>query len=262
VVFEFSSPPVAQGLVGELGYELVQPGRWETYRYAVRARFGPLDTGFDALRIVTPDRVDAASIGTVAVNGAAVTPDAVEAAADGLSLILPQRLGPGTAGDSALVELSFATRVYVHGTSLTGSVFDSQTPASLPQSIMPGDATDQLDTDNLQVEWELGGSLVGSVRVTANPFTPNGDGINDVVQIDYGLFQVDRAVPVVFTVYDLSGRQVYGLTRHQSSGPRAMRWDGTSRAGELVAPGLYVWQIKADTAADEYVASGTVALVY
>ena len=262
VAFEFSSPPVAQQLIGELGYDAVQPGHWEDFRYAIQARFGAQDTGFNAIRIVTPDQVDPASIRDLAVDGTAVSPDSVQMAADGFTLFLPAHVGPTSAGDSALVEMAFSTRIYVHGTSLSGSVFDSKTPAALAQSILPGDATEELNTDNLQVEWELGGSLVGSIQVFPNPFTPNGDGINDQVQIDYGLFQVDRAVPVSFTVYDLSGKAVYRLTGSESSGPRTIRWGGTNDAGELVVPGLYVWQIKADTAAGEYVESGTVALAY
>ena len=262
VVVEFSSPPVAQELVGELGYEAVRPGQWEQFRYALRARFGAADTGFDAVRIFTPDQVDSASIGGLAVNGTEVVPEAVEMAADGFTLILPEHVGPATAGDSALVQLAFATRVFVHGTNLLGSVFDSKAPVALAQSIQPGDATDQLDTDHLRVEWELGGSLVGSVQVSANPFTPNGDGVNDQARFDYGLFQVDRPVPVSFTVHDLAGRVMYRLTRDEGSGPRSVRWAGLDDSGKLVAPGLYVWQITVDTAVDEYVESGTVAVAY
>ena len=262
VAFEFSCPPVARELVGELGYDTIRPGQWEEFQYAIRARFGAADTGFDAIRVNTPDRVDPASIQGLALDGSAVAPDSVIVAPDGFTVFLPQHIGPASPGDSALVELAFAARVFVHGTNLSGSAFDSKTPEALPQAILPGDATDQLHTDNLQVEWALGGSLVGTARVFPNPFTPNGDGINDQVRVDYGLFQVDRAVPVYFTVYDLAGRAVYSRTRSETSGPRSVRWDATNEVGELVAPGLYVWQIRADTAADEYVESGTVAVVY
>ena len=223
---------------------------------------GPRIPGFNAVRIVTPDQVDAASIEALEVDGTAVVPDSVQLAADGFTLFLPEHLGPASAGDSTLVALTFATRVYVHGTTLSGSVFDSRRPEMLPQSILPGDATDALNTDDLQVEWQLGGSLLGSTTVSSNPFTPNGDGLNDQLQIDYGLFQVDKAVPVSFTVYDLTGRMVYQLTQSQDSGPQTMRWDGANDAGKRVPPGLYLWRITADTAAADYVQSGIVAVVY
>ena len=262
LIIEFSTPPVAQELVGEVGYGQVEPGSWEIFRYAIRARFGAEDTGFNAVQIVTPDQVDAASIEALEIDGTAVVPDSVQLAADGFTLFLPEHLGPASAGDSTLVTLTFATRVYVHGTVLSGSVFDSRRPEMLPQAILPGDATNALNTDGLQVEWQLGGSLLGSTTVSSNPFTPNGDGLNDQLQIDYGLFQVDRAVPVSFTVYDLTGRMVYQLTQSQDSGPQTMRWDGANNAGKRVPPGLYLWRITADTAAAEYVQSGTVAVVY
>ena len=262
VVIEFSSPPVAQELVGELGYGEVQPGRWEQFRYAILARFGPADTGFDAVRIVTPEEVDEASIHNLVVDGTAASPDSLHLAADGFTLFLPEHRGPSGGVDSTLVEISFATRLYVHGTNLSGSVFDSRTPEALAQGILPGDATAALDIDNLQVEWELGGALLGSAVAAPNPFTPNGDGVNDRVQIDYGLFQVDHAIPVTFTVYDLSGRAVYAVTRSEQSGPGSIRWEGTDGAGALVSPGLYVWQIKADTGAGEFVESGFVSVAY
>ena len=262
IVIELSSPPAAQELVGELGYEAVRPGQWAEFQFAVRARFGSTDAGFDAVRIVTPDRVDSISIGNPVVSGLELVPDAVRMEADGFALVLPEHVGPASAGDSALVELAFSTRIFVHGTYLLGSVFDSKAPGVLAQSILPGDATDQLDTNSLQVEWELGGSLLETLRVFPNPFTPNGDGVNDQVRIDYGLFQVDRAVPVSFTIFDLAGRAVYHRARDEGSGPRSVRWDGTNDGRRLVAPGLYVWQIRADTAADEFVESGTVAVVY
>ena len=262
VVVEFSSPPVAQELVGELGYDAVRPGRWEEFRYAIRARVGAADTGFDAVRMITPDRVDSASIGDLAVDGAPVVPDSLHVESDGFTLYLPEHIGPVGAGCDVLVEMHFATRVFAHGTSLSALVFDTRNPEALAQSILPGDASSEIDTDSAQVLWELGGSLLETSRVSPNPFTPNGDGINDNVRIDYGLFQVDRPVPVSFSVYDLAGRVVYSRTRSEASGPRSVRWHGTNHAGGLVSPGLYVWQIRADTAVDEFVESGTVAVAY
>ena len=262
VAIEFSSPPVAQELVGELGYDAVRPGRWEEFRYAIRARFAVDDTGFNALRIVTPDRADSTSIRDVRVNGTAVAPDSVHVAHDGFTVFLPVHVGPAMAPDGALVEMVFSARTYMHGTTLGGSVFDSNRPQALAQSIRPGDATEELDTDNLQVLWELGGSLLGSVSVAHNVFTPNGDGINDDMRIDYALFQVDRAVPVSFTVYDLTGRAVFGQSTSQSNGARTVRWDGLNDTGQLVAPGLYVWRLSADTDIEEYTETGIVAVVY
>ena len=69
-------------------------------------------------------------------------------------------------------------------------------------------------------------------------------------------------MPVSFTVYDLTGRMIYQLTRSQYSGPQTMRWDGANDAGKRVPPGLYLWRITADTAAADYVQSGIVAVVY
>jgi flagellar hook assembly protein FlgD len=82
------------------------------------------------------------------------------------------------------------------------------------------------------------------------------------MRIDYALFQVDRAVPVSFTVYDLTGRAVFGQSTSQSNGARTVRWDGLNDTGQLVAPGLYVWRLSADTDIEEYTETGIVAVVY
>ena len=83
---------MAQELVGEVGYDQVEPGSWETFRYAIRARFGAEDTGFNAVRIVTPDQVDAASIEALEIDGTAVIPDSVQLATDGFTLFSARAL--------------------------------------------------------------------------------------------------------------------------------------------------------------------------
>ncbi|MCD6530905.1 gliding motility-associated C-terminal domain-containing protein, partial [bacterium] len=94
-------------------------------------------------------------------------------------------------------------------------------------------------------------------RVHPNPFTPDGDGINEITVFDYpGMFS--RAGKL--EVFDIRGVKVY----EGEIGPVAgfddvasRRWDGTDTQGSPLAPGLYMYVIIVD---GEVVCSGTVVL--
>ena len=71
--------------------------------------------------------------------------------------------------------------------------------------------------------------------LSANPFSPNGDGINDDVRISFDLFLVLDQVDTTLDIYDISGRHIRTIeTIRSSAGNIALRWDGTDRNGRLV----------------------------
>ena len=91
--------------------------------------------------------------------------------------------------------------------------------------------------------------MISNFNLEPNPFTPNGDGINDVMTV---IFDVQRLlVPkaVNLEIYDLNGRRVRRTERQLSSGGYSHQWDGRNDAGQRVAPGLYILRIS--TEADE-----------
>ena len=65
-----------------------------------------------------------------------------------------------------------------------------------------------------------------------NIFTPNGDGVNDVLQPHY---DVTESEMVEFQVFDRWGNTVFRCTQHCA-------WDG-SVAGSLAQPGVYVYSL-------------------
>ena len=52
--------------------------------------------------------------------------------------------------------------------------------------------------------------LIGDLQVAPSVFSPNGDGINDRVQIRFALFKAVDATPSV-RIFDLAGREVAAL---------------------------------------------------
>ncbi|MDE2814828.1 MAG: gliding motility-associated C-terminal domain-containing protein, partial [Gemmatimonadota bacterium] len=83
--------------------------------------------------------------------------------------------------------------------------------------------------------------LIDALELTPNPFTPNGDGINDQVAIAYNILALTKAGAVAVRLYDLSGRLVHTLQQTAlSNGRYALTWDGRAAGGQLVPPGVYL----------------------
>ena len=103
------------------------------------------------------------------------------------------------------------------------------------------------------------GSLVGSFALEPNPFTPNGDGINDQLGLRYDIVAVTRAAKVQIQVFDLSGRLVHTIYegadlsgRYDRTSRPELSWDGRTQGGTVVPPGIYLIyiEVKGDSKAN------------
>lgn len=81
--------------------------------------------------------------------------------------------------------------------------------------------------------------------VVPRVFSPNGDGINDVV-----FFKVDnpRQTQVNGAVYDMSGAHVASLSPTPNNLPTAdsLYWNGRDENGSIVPSGPYIYRIDGD----------------
>ena len=146
-------------------------------------------------------------------------------------------------------------------TLFEGRVFDTTRPHEVRQRVIPGNAADEIESERISVTTSLSRSLVFSPEASPNPFTPNGDGINDVANISYKLLRVTSAVPVSIEVFDLAGRLVSRVYAENSPiGEYSHPWDGLDDSNELVPPGLYVYRIVADLQSRRETHSGTLAV--
>ena len=89
------------------------------------------------------------------------------------------------------------------------------------------------------------GDLLGAVEVSPNPFTPNGDGINDVVELVFPVFKVMGSKSLVLEVYGLDGGLAQRLEKPvaHAAGFQRLVWDGRDSSGRLVPPGLYICRV-------------------
>lgn len=79
-------------------------------------------------------------------------------------------------------------------------------------------------------------------------FTPQGDGVNDELSIQYTLFRVQQASEVQVGIYALDGRRVWqAQSEAQAAGRYTARWDGRNGSGQLVGPGIYLVRVEVET---------------
>ena len=259
VQFAVSIPPVASEALAEIVPVAVPPGQVTSFTYKLRPNFANDDLGFDSINIDTPGLV--ASVDQVRISGQEVEFELVLVDAAGFSVKIPRIDVQRT---DELIEVDFQAEVFKFGTVFSGRVYDSVQPQEVPQSITPGDADELVDSNRLSVDLSrFSERTIRSLKLNPPVFSPNADGINDVVRIEYDLLNLVGAVPVHAEVYDLSGYSVgIALDGLVASGRFRQVWDGRDRSGAVLPPGLYIVKLSVDTDKGEDVRQAVVSLAY
>ena len=152
-------------------------------------------------------------------------------------------------GSGPLVRLRFAAPIFVNGTTLEMAVRNTEggTAVDAPwQSIEPGDATSLVASNSLSIGVPFEGRTIDELNIEPNPFTPNGDGINDATEIRFSVFKITVPRQVRVRIYTLDGRPVWETTRMIESGRETIDWTGVDDRGVTVPPGLYICQVDLD----------------
>ena len=270
---EHTIPPVAQILVAEISelavprppgdVPIVTAGDFTTFAYDVVSQIEAADTGFDALRILTPQSTPVFRQFFTGEDGVEVTPDSVQADLGSLTIFFSsQRPETGIHRMRAV----FDAQIFVQGTSVEAEVFDSQAEdGGVPQRVQPGDANPEVLTNALRILTTAASAsqLVSSLAVSSPVFTPNGDGINDQVELIYSLLQLVKPVAVAVEIFDLAGRPVRTvLDAENTSGAYAVAWDGRDDQGQVVPPGLYLAVVQVHTERETLLRSSSIGVAY
>jgi len=148
-----------------------------------------------------------------------------------------------------LIRLRFASRIFLQGSNLKVAVRNGAS-GGVWQEASAEDVTEVAPGFGLEILAQGAGNVVEKMQVAPNPFTPNGDAINDQTTISFSLFRVHAARPVGVHIYSLDGRRVRTIERAVSGGAQQFSWDGRADDGALVAPGLYIAQVDVETDAE------------
>ena len=168
---------------------------------------------------------------------------------DSLWLRFPSSInGNLISGQHALVEVQFESQSFREGIEYSSYVRSSSGEEGVFQRVDTAakDATELVDSSTARVSlMALSDQLIQGVEI-GGVFTPNGDGINDELVVQFSLLKVLQERPLGVEFYDLSGRLVgrgLGAGLEGKVGLQEFRWNGRDASGALVPPGMYLCRI-------------------
>ena len=251
--FSASIPPPASEALGRV-QPLQAPALTPTlFTFYLEPHIAADDLGFDHLAISTTAQVQA--VEAVRVGGVDVAYTIAQHTAEGFEVALPRMDQQRT---SEQIEVDFRAEVFAYSTRFAGRIRDSTRPFEVAQSVTPK------ATNSLQVALlSLNEPLIGSLTPHPAVFTPNGDGRNDAVRIEYDLLYLVDAIQVELAVFDLAGREIRVIyAGPATSGRFAVEWDGRTPSGHLVPPGSYLVRLIAETDRGQQQRQRLVSVVY
>ena len=263
---EYSTEDIAASTArGRVEPNRVPMGVDTNFVYTLDVEIGTGDQGVKSLQIAVPGQAQLSpdiDLGTAVLAEWFSTQHL-------LTLIFAEPLQQSTQ-----LQIPFRTRSYAHLHRFRAFLFspDSENPLNVAPNQDEDPRTQRPHSWTL-VTTTVTGQVLEQVRANPPIFSPNGDGVNDATVIELVLSRVDVARPVSMRIFDLSGRTVARLRPPDLSAGTYLRlpgrerespgyWDGRDDRGNLVPPGLYLFQVEVELDAGEAVHSGHVAVVY
>ncbi|NKB66532.1 MAG: hypothetical protein GKR89_05685 [Candidatus Latescibacteria bacterium] len=237
VALEFGTP-LASRTQGEIHPTQVPPGQASLFTYFLRSTLSSSDGGFDRLELVSSAGVD---FRQMRVDGVVVSAR-LEILEDGIAVQLDTPVRR-----TSLVEIDFESTLFLNQTRFDAFLFNTGQDGQVRQRVDPGDATDQIDSQVNFVSLPNSGRLIGAMALSSPVFTPNGDGINDRLQLTFDLLKVLVPRPLDVSLHDLAGRLIRRLsTDRTTAGHIVLEWDGLDHNSGQVPPGLYMLRIEVE----------------
>ena len=269
LAFEYA-PLLAKNVVGELslldqpdppgGVVQIPTGVDTPFAYDVRAEFdAPGQGGFDAIEMDVPPNTQFVRL-EMGDPLATATPDSVVQRPDKLIVYFPSRRI--TEDTNVPLRVVFRAAVFYSSVYFTGNVLNVVGDL-LPQSITPGNANEEVSTNDFRV-LAAGASLdvLSSVQISPRAMTPNGDGAADQTTVSFNVAGSQDAF-ISVEVYDVSGMKVSTLRSGRGGAGRySERWDGTDGDGDLVPPGIYLVRVEVDVDAGVFERTQIVSVLY
>lgn len=246
------APLLAGQIVGEVariddprpvrGFTEAALGEMTDFSYDIRSFFASsTEPGFDAIRLRTGSQIAFRSL-EMGDPLVAVTPRQIITDDEEMVVHLPEKI---TRNENVPIRVILGTRVFILASTFEGEVFD-WAEAGLPQPIVDGDAIAEVSTNSLRVLAQAGRlpQPIQRLDFSTAVLTPNGDGVNDELAIQYVLYRLPDPVPVALSIYRLDGTRVARFAvGEQGAGTQQILWNGRDDRGTILAPGLYLVEI-------------------
>ena len=164
---------------------------------------------------------------------------------------------------AGLIELDFASTIYRQQMPFEAFLASGRGEQQIRQRVDVGDASEAVASDAIAVSLPVGAALIDGLALSAALVTPNGDGIGDLLRIEFALLNVLQPRLLHVALYDLSGRKVRVLhDQQQTAGPIALSWDGEDESGQLATPGNYILRVEVQGDAQTQEMTKVIALAY
>ncbi len=157
---------------------------------------------------------------------------------------------PAVVRRNHIVAIDMSTVIFGQGTALSASVGNTSSPGSWQRVDPDQQAVEEIHSGVLQILTPPGDPQVGGLQLSSAVVTPNGDGANDAIEVDFRVLRVDGESEVRTEVFDLSGRLLWEdvQLRTRASGSYQVEWGGVDETGSLLAPGVYLLRVAVDAA--------------
>ena len=228
----------------------VEPGALTNFSYRIWPQFVTGNRGFDLIRLDTRSHADSVRLW---IAGLPVNLDAsaVQITTDSVVIALPEVVRTDS------VEVRLNMRVNHSPTILSAVLGHTQSPG-LWQPVDPAGLRSTSIFFAELPEWDR---LIADLGVHPRVASPNGDGINDQVEIRFAV--LNPHTPPVVGVYALDGHlvaQLWGVPG--DDGRNLYIWSATDRAGNRAAPGLYLCRVQVDTQVGHDAATRVICVAY
>ena len=239
-----------QGAVGRIEPRQAVPNEDTRFTYMLWPQMETEDSGFDLLRFTVPSRIDAEDL-ELHIGSEAVPPARVEPQGDSLLVALPRIVTEDS------IRVDFTTRVLHNATVFPLDLGLSERPG-LWQSVEPAERRAQVV---MLPELAEHGQLIDALELASPVITPNGDGVNDALDMRFVVFKLDAATPTL-ALCDLAGRQVAEVEATPTTTGHRFTWAGRNEAGALVAPGMYLYRLDLGAESGPGTHRGIISVLY
>ena len=226
------------------------PNEETSFTYTLLPSASPDDVGFDLMRFDLPGPLNLHSV-SVEKGTETVSPASTSLRGDSLLIALPDPIRDDS------VRVHFTTHL-VRNATLFALDLGSSTHPGRWQSVEPA-----ARRANIVMLPELTSSsqLISDFFVSSPTLTPNGDGINDRLEVRFVVLKAEGREPQV-EVFDLAGHQVAVLAPSTEGLHRLFTWDGRDANGANAAPGIYVLRVDLGADAGDDTMLRTIAVAY